>query len=62
VQAWRRTRPAALDVPEHIALVLAEERSFRHHELERLLAEGVRSAPPSGFSGPRSAETRGTSR
>ncbi len=40
VQAWRRTRLAALGVPEDVALVLAEERSFSHHELKRLLAEG----------------------
>jgi hypothetical protein len=40
VQAWRRTRLAALGVPEDVALVLAEDRSFSHHELKRLLAEG----------------------
>ena len=40
VQAWRRTRLAELGVPEDVALVLAEERSFSHHELKRLLAEG----------------------
>jgi hypothetical protein len=40
VQAWRRTRLAALGVPEDVALVLAEERAFSHHELKRLLAEG----------------------
>jgi hypothetical protein len=40
VQAWRRTRLAALGVPEDVALVLAEEHSFSHHELKRLLAEG----------------------
>ncbi len=40
VQAWRRTRLAALGVPADVALVLAEEPSFSHHELKRLLAEG----------------------
>lgn len=40
VQAWRRTRLAALGVPEDVALVLAEESSFSYHELKRLLAEG----------------------
>ena len=40
VQAWRRTRLAELGVPEDVALVLAEERSFSPHELKRLLAEG----------------------
>src|SRR5688572_28355504 len=36
VQAWRRTRLAELGVPEDVALVLAEERSFSLHELNRL--------------------------
>ncbi|MGH2763112.1 MAG: hypothetical protein ACRDLD_11145 [Thermoleophilaceae bacterium] len=40
VQAWRRTRFAALGVPEDVALVLAEERSFSLHELKQLLADG----------------------
>jgi hypothetical protein len=40
VHAWRRTRLAALGVPEDVALVLAEDRSFSHHELKRILAEG----------------------
>lgn len=40
VQAWRRTRLAELGVPEDIALVLAEERSFSPHELKRLLVAG----------------------
>jgi hypothetical protein len=40
VQAWRRTRLTALGVPEDVALVLAEDPSFSHHELERLLGQG----------------------
>jgi hypothetical protein len=40
VQAWRRTRLAALGVLEDVALVLAEEHSFGHNELKRLLAKG----------------------
>jgi hypothetical protein len=40
VQAWRRTRLAELGVPEDVALVLAEERSFSPHELKRLLVDG----------------------
>jgi hypothetical protein len=40
VQVWQRTRLAELGVPEDVALVLAEDRSFSHHELKRLLAEG----------------------
>ena len=40
VQAWRRTRLAALGVPEDVSLVLAEERSFSLHELKQLLADG----------------------
>jgi hypothetical protein len=40
VHAWRRTRLTALGVPEDVALVLAEDPSFSHHELERLLAHG----------------------
>lgn len=40
VQAWRRTRLAELGVPEDVALVLAEERSFSPHELKRLLVAG----------------------
>jgi len=40
VRAWRRTRLTALGVPEDVALVLAEDLSFSHHELERLLDQG----------------------
>jgi hypothetical protein len=40
VDAWRRTRLTAIGVPEDVALVLAEDPSFSHHELERLLARG----------------------
>jgi hypothetical protein len=40
VEAWRRTRLAALGVSEDVALVLAEERSFSLHELKQLLADG----------------------
>ena len=40
VRAWRRTRLAALGVPEDVALVLAEDPSFSLHELKRLLADG----------------------
>ena len=40
VRAWRRARLGALGVPEHVALVLAEDPSFSLHELKRLLAEG----------------------
>jgi hypothetical protein len=40
VQAWRRTCLAALGVPDDVALVHAEERSFSDHELKRLLAVG----------------------
>jgi hypothetical protein len=40
VHAWRRTRLTALGVPEDVALVLAEDPSFSHHELKRLLGHG----------------------
>jgi hypothetical protein len=40
VQTWRRTLLAELGVPEDVALVLAEERSFSPHELKRLLVDG----------------------
>jgi hypothetical protein len=40
VSAWRRTRLTALGVPEDVALVLAEDPAFSHHELERLLGHG----------------------
>jgi hypothetical protein len=40
VRAWRRTRLTALGVPEDLALVLAEDLSFSHHELKRLLGRG----------------------
>jgi hypothetical protein len=40
VHAWRRTRLAALGVPEDVALVLADDPSFSHHELKRILEEG----------------------
>ena len=40
VHAWRRTRLTALGVPEDVALVLAEDPSFSHHELKRLLGQG----------------------
>ena len=40
VCAWRRTRLIALGVPVDGALVLAEDASFSHHELRRLLGEG----------------------
>lgn len=40
VHAWRRTCLTALGVPEEVALVLAEDHSFSHHELKRLLARG----------------------
>jgi hypothetical protein len=40
VRAWRRARLRALGVPEHVALVLAEDPSFSHHELKQLLVEG----------------------
>lgn len=40
VHAWRRTRLTALGVPEDVALVLAEDPSFSHHELKRLLRDG----------------------
>jgi hypothetical protein len=40
VRAWRRTRLTALGVPEDVALVLAEDPSFSHHELKRLLEHG----------------------
>jgi hypothetical protein len=40
VQAWRRTRLAELGVPEDVALVFAEQRSFSPHELRRLLVDG----------------------
>ena len=40
VRAWRRTRLTALGVPEEVALVLAEDLSFSHHELKRLLGRG----------------------
>jgi hypothetical protein len=40
VRAWRRTRLTALGVPEDVALVLAEDLSFSHHELKRLLGHG----------------------
>jgi hypothetical protein len=40
VSAWRRTRLTALGVPEDVALVLAEDPSFSHHELKRLLGQG----------------------
>jgi hypothetical protein len=40
VRAWRRTRLTALGVPEDVALVLAEDPSFSHHELQRLLGHG----------------------
>jgi hypothetical protein len=40
VHAWRRTRLTALGVPEEVALVLAEDPSFSHHELKRLLGHG----------------------
>jgi hypothetical protein len=39
VRAWRRARLVALGVPEHVALVLAEDASS-HHELKRLLVQG----------------------
>jgi hypothetical protein len=40
VRAWRRSRLTALGVPEDVALVLAEDPSFSHHELTRLLGQG----------------------
>lgn len=40
VRVWRTTRLTALGVPEHVALVLADDPSFSHHELERLLERG----------------------
>jgi hypothetical protein len=40
LSARRRTRLAALGVPEDVALFLAQDRSFSLHELKRLLAEG----------------------
>jgi hypothetical protein len=40
VRAWRRTRLTALGVPEDAALILAEDPSFSHHELKRLLGHG----------------------
>jgi hypothetical protein len=40
VHAWRKTRLTALGVPEEVALVLAEDPSFSHHELKRLLGHG----------------------
>jgi hypothetical protein len=40
VRAWRRTRLTALGVPEDVALVLADDLSFSHHELKRLLGRG----------------------
>jgi hypothetical protein len=40
VQAWRRTRLAALGVPEDVALVLGEDPSFSVQELNRLRAQG----------------------
>jgi hypothetical protein len=40
VHAWRRTRLTALGVPEDVALVLAEDPAFSHHELKRLLGHG----------------------
>jgi hypothetical protein len=62
VQAWRRTRLAALGVPEDVALVLAEERSFSHHELKRLLAEGCPLGTALRILWPPSVNPRGTSR
>jgi hypothetical protein len=40
LSARRRTRLAALGVPEDVALVLAEDPSFSVHELNRLRAQG----------------------
>jgi hypothetical protein len=40
VRAWRRSRLTALGVPEDVALILAENPSFSHHELKRLLENG----------------------
>ncbi len=41
-QAWRRARLTALGVPEDVALVLAENPSFSHHDLAQLLGRGCR--------------------
>lgn len=40
LSAGRRTRLAALGVPEDVALVFAEDPSFSVHELNRLRAQG----------------------
>jgi hypothetical protein len=40
LSAQRRTRLAALGVPEDVALVFAEDPSFSVHELNRLRADG----------------------
>ena len=40
VRAWRTARLAELGVPEEVALVLAEDVSFSHQELKRLLVRG----------------------
>ena len=40
VHAWRRTRLTALGVPEDVALVLADDPSFSHHAVRRLLGQG----------------------
>jgi hypothetical protein len=40
LSARRRTRLAALGVPEDVALVFAEDPSFSVHELNRLRAQG----------------------
>jgi hypothetical protein len=40
LSAQRRTRLAALGVPEDVALVLGEDPSFSIHELNRLRAQG----------------------
>ena len=40
MRAWRRSRLTALGVPQDVALVLAENPSFSHHELKRLLGRG----------------------
>jgi hypothetical protein len=40
VHAWRRTRLTALGVAEDVALVLAGDPAFSHHELKQLLGRG----------------------
>ena len=62
VRAWRRTRLTALGVPEDVALVLAEDLSFSHHELKRLLGHGCPLGTALRILRPASLEPPGTCR